>query len=262
MKLKMDESGKPVLDGELPVFVDEQGQEQALNVADLVAKVNVFSRDLDSLRKRAKQAEDKLAGYNGFDVDAARKALETVQKLDEKKLIDAGEVDKVKRGVIDSYEPKLAERDKKIEELNGSIRKLSVSSKIAASEYIKKNLLIPPDMFEARFGSHFHVEDEGRVVVRDFHGNPIMSRRNPGEYADPDEAIEQLINAYPARDSILRSSGAKGSGAQSGDGGQNGGGGSVRRKSDLKGVKEKAAWIAAQREAGRDAMQAYAELPD
>lgn len=260
MKLKLDGDGKPVLDGELPVFVDEKGQELAVNVGDVVSKVNTFSRDLDALRKRAKQSEDKLAAYDGLDLDAARKALETVQNLSDRKLVDAGEVEKIKKGVIDTYEPKLTERDKAIESLNGVIRNLSVSSKIAASQYLQKNLLIPADMFEATFGKQFELGDEGKVIVRDVHGNPIMSRKKPGDYADVDEAIEALVAAYPARDAILRTTGAKGSGVQGGDGGGSGNG-HVTKKSDLKTPAEKSAWIAQQREAGKDGFSAWQELP-
>jgi hypothetical protein len=67
--------------------------------------------------------------------------------------------------------------------------------------------------------SNFRLEDGGKVAILDHHGNVIMSRKNPGEYADVDEGIEAIVTAYPARDSILRTTGAKGSGAQGGDGG-------------------------------------------
>lgn len=258
MKLKTDGDGKPVLDGELPVFVDEKGQELAVNVGDLVGKVNKLSGDLDAQRKRAAKAEEKLGTYGDLDVEAARKALETVKNLDDKKLVDAGKVDDIKRGMKEAHDLERAKWEQTAKDKDGVIRALSISSKIAGSEYLKKNLLIPADMFEARFGEkHFRLEDGGKVAILDHSGNVIMSRKKPGEYADVDEGIEAIVAAYPARDSILRTTGAKGSGAQGGDGGSS----TVSKKSDLKTPAEKSAWIAQQREAGKDGFQAWQELP-
>jgi hypothetical protein len=262
VKLKVDAEGKPVLDGELPVFVDAQGEDLAVNVGDLVAKVNKLSADLDRQRKRASSAEEKLGAYNGIDIDKAREAIETVQNLSDKKLIDAGRVEEIKKGILDAHALQLAEKDKLLAARDSTIRQLSISSKIAGSEWLKKNLLIPADMFEARFGDrHFKLEDEGKVAILDANGNVIMSRKKPGEYADIDEGIEAIVAAYPARDSILKTTGAKGSGAAGGDNGGGGGNGHVTKRSDLKSPAEKAAWIAQQRDAGKDAYEEYQRLP-
>ncbi|MBV7387812.1 hypothetical protein KRX11_04010 [Pasteurellaceae bacterium TAE3-ERU1] len=51
-------------------------------------------------------------------------------------------------------------------------------------------------MVQSFFGKHFSYED-GKIVVKDEHGNPIFSREKPGELASFDEAIEQIVNEYP-----------------------------------------------------------------
>lgn len=89
------------------------------------------------------------------------------------------------------------------------------------SKFVAERLTIPADMVRARFGSSFTVED-GVVVATDAHGNRILSRSRPGELADFEDAIEQLIAGYPHRDKIMRGGG--GTGAHAGNGAHSGNG--------------------------------------
>jgi hypothetical protein len=82
-------------------------------------------------------------------------------------------------------------------------------------------LAIPSDLVRARFGEQFKVED-GKVVAYDKTGNKLFSRSNPGELANFDEALELLVDSYPYRDQILKSSGASGGGASGGAAGAGG----------------------------------------
>jgi hypothetical protein len=196
-----------------PVYVHEDGKEIPFDAAQTVATISRLNAEAKSHRERAEAAESSLKGFDGItDAAAARKALETVQNLDARKLVEAGEVERVKaeaiRAVEDKYAPILKERDS----LQSALVAEKVGGSFARSKLIADQLAIPPDLVEARFGSQFKLED-GRVVAYDKSGNKLYSRSNPGEVADFDEALGIIIDAYPHRDSILKSSGASGGGA-------------------------------------------------
>lgn len=70
-------------------------------------------------------------------------------------------------------------------------------------------------------------------------GNPIYSRKNPGELADFDEALEIIISQYPHKDSILRGSGASGAGATQAGVGKN----TPKSLADCKTDEERVAWL-------------------
>jgi hypothetical protein len=188
-----------------------------------VQTISRLNGEAKTHRERAEAAEKVAKAFEGItDAEAARKALATVANLDAKKLIDAGEVDKIRaeaiKAVEDKYAPIVSERDS----LQKSLVDEKVGGSFARSKMIADKLAIPADLVQARFGEAFKVEGND-VVAYDKSGNKLFSRSNPGEVAKFDEALEILIDQYPYRDSILKSTGASGGGAQGGSGGGSGG---------------------------------------
>ena len=222
MKLKIDANGNAVLQDGKPVYVSDDGKEVAFDYAATLGTITRLNGEAKTHRERAETAETKYKPFEGIeDADAARKALATVRNLDDKKLIDAGEVDRIKseaiKAVEDKYKPMIEERDG----LKGQLFKEVIGGSFVRSKFIADKLAIPADLAEARFGSAFSIED-GRVIAKDQTGNRIYSRARPGELANFDEAMESLIDTYAHRDSILKGSGASGGGATSGTGGTGG----------------------------------------
>lgn len=222
MKLKFDENGHVVLQDGKPVYIHDDGKEIAFDGAQAFAKIGQLTSENKSHRTRADELDAKIKQFEGIeDPAAARKALETLKNLDDKKLVDAGEVEKIRteaiKAVEDKYAPVIKERD----ELQASLVAEKVGGSFARSQFITEKLAIPADLAQARFGEAFKVEG-GQVVAYDKSGNKLYSRANPGELAGFDEAFEMLIEAYPHRDAILKSSGAFGSGAKGGNGGGSG----------------------------------------
>lgn len=228
MKLKIDESGNVVVSDGKPVYVNDDGKEIAFDAVGTVATISRLNAEAKSHRERAEAAEAGLKAFEGItDPAEAKKALETVKNFDSKKLVDAGEVEKVKAEAIkaleEKYAPIVAERD--------SLTQALVSEKVGGSfdrsKFIADKLAIPSDLVRSRFEQAFKVEN-GEVVAYDKSGNKLFSRSNPGEFAKFDEALEILVDSYPYRDQILKSSGAIGGGAQGG-GAPAGGGKSLPR---------------------------------
>ncbi len=206
-----------------PVYIHEDGKEIAFDAPGTVATISRLNGEAKGHRERAEEAIKALKAFDGIeDAALARKALATVKNLDDKKFVDAGEVEKVRaeaiKAVEDKYAPVVAERD----QFKAALVSEKVGGAFSRSKMIAEKLAIPPDLVEARFGSAFRVEGSD-VVAYDGGGNKLYSRAKPGEVAGFDEALEILIDQYPYKDHILKSSGASGSGAQGGATGGAGG---------------------------------------
>lgn len=225
MKLKTVEvEGKTyaeVQDGK-PVFVGDDGKEVAFDAPATVSTISRLNGEAKSHREAKEAAEKALKGFEGIeDPAAAKKALETVANLDSKKLIDAGEVEKVKAEISKAFQEKLEASDAKSAKLEEQLYGEKIGGSFARSKFIAEKLAVPADMVQATFGKNLKIED-GKVVAYDAHGNKIFSRARPGEIADFDEALETLVEQYPHKEHILKSSGANGGGAGGGGGGGGG----------------------------------------
>jgi hypothetical protein len=215
-----------VQDGK-PVYEADDGKVVAFDAPHTSATIKRLNDENKAQRKAKEDAEAKLQGFAGIDdPEHARKALETLRNLDDKKLIDAGEVDRVKRESHEAYERKFEAMYKPIEAernaLKSQLHNERLGTAFSRSKFIAEKLAVPVDIVQARFGSNFGVGDDGKIMAKGPDGNPLYSRARPGEEAGFDEALEILVEAYPYRDSILKGSGASGGGAV---GGRSGGGG-------------------------------------
>lgn len=212
MKLKLDANGHVVVQDGKPVYVDDAGQDvvfDAVGASEAIKRLNYEAMDR---RKSLAEAQDKLKAFEGIDPEAAAKALDTVTKLDQKKLIDVGEVDKVRSEITKNWETKLTEAEKAKQALEQQLHNELIGGNFARSKVIAERLAIPADLVQAAFGNSFKVEN-GRVVAYDKAGQAIYSKANPSEHAGFDEALSTLVDAYPNKEQILKGSGASGSGA-------------------------------------------------
>ncbi|SCU75531.1 conserved hypothetical protein [Cupriavidus necator] len=228
MPFKYDADGNIVLQEvngqKLPVFVHSDGKETPFDGDSTVGTISRLNGEAKSHRERAEKAEGALKTFEGIgDPAAAIAALDTVKNLNDKKLVDAGEVQKVKDQAIASvraeYDPVVKERDS----LKTALFDEKIGGAFARSKLIGEKVAIPADFVQASFGKHFSIED-GKIVAKDANGNQLFSRTRHGEPADFEEALSILIDSHPQRDSILKGSGASGGGAQG-----NGGGGGGKR---------------------------------
>lgn len=210
----------------LPVFINAGGAETPFDGDSTVATISRLNGEAKSHRERAETAESSLKTFEGItDPAAAIKALNTVKNLDDKKLVDAGEVEKVKAEAIKSVEEKYAPIVKKAGDLESQLNTHLVGGAFARSKFIAEKFAAEGpagvEIAQALFANRFKVE-EGKVVAYDAQGGKIYSRTRHGELADAEEAIEIMVDAYPHKAHILKGSGASGGGA-SGGGSGNGG---------------------------------------
>lgn len=205
-----------------PIYVNSSGQEVSLGT-DTVARLN---KEAQTNRERAEAAENKLKTFEGIDPNKAREAFDALSKIDQKKLIDAGEVDKVRGEVSKIFEAQIAERDKVNAELNSRVESMTRNNAFRSSKFIADQIAVPSDMLQATFGDRFKVEGD-KLVPYGADGQKLNSKKRAGEVADFDEALEIIIESYPHKDHILKGGNHGGSGG--GNGGQTGTGRIVRR---------------------------------
>jgi hypothetical protein len=249
MKLKLDENGHVVVQDGKPVYVHDDGKEVAFDAPQTVATISRLNGEAKTHREAKEQFEAQAKAFEGLDPVKVKEALNIVQNLDAKKLVDAGEVDKVKAEITDAlkktYEPQIqqltTERDAVQQQLHGEL----IGGGFARSKFIQDNIAVPVDMIQATFGKNFQIEN-GKVVAVGADGQKIYSRARPGEIADFDEALETLVGGYQHKDSILKG------GQGSGGGFQNNGGNKTGPKS-LSECKTKDEKIAYMKQVGEQA---------
>ena len=206
----------------LPLYIHDDGKEVAHDAPQTVATISRLNGEAKTNRERYETAETSLKAFEGIDdPTAAKKAMETLKNFDDKKLVDAGEVEKVKaeaiKAVEDKYAPIVQERDAFQSQLHNEL----IGGGFARSKFIQDNIAVPVDMIQATFGKNFQIEG-GKVVAVGADGQKIYSRARPGEVADFDEALETLVGGYQHKDSILKGNQSGGGGFQN-NGGQNSG---------------------------------------
>jgi hypothetical protein len=222
MKLKLTPEGHAVVQDGKPVYVHDDGKEVAFDAPGTIATITRLNAEAKGHRERAESAESALKPFAGIeDAAKARKALELVANLDAKKLVDAGERDKAIEQAIKAVEDRFAPVVKQKETLESQLHSYMVGGAFARSKFVAEKFATEgpagAEIAQALFGNRLKVED-GKVVAYDANGAKIYSRARPGELADADEAIEQLVEAHPYKAHLLKGSGASGSGAANGGG--------------------------------------------
>lgn len=226
MSWKLDENNNIVLKDGDPIYVDANGVEKTVGV-DTIARLNNEAKEH---RIAKEEALSKLKAYEGIDPQKAREALEMVSKFDANKLIDTGEVDKLKAQITAQFQQQIVEKDNAFNDLKSKFDNMLVDNLFANSEFIRNNVAVPVDMFEAKFKNNFKVEN-GEVVAYGYDGSRLMSKTRMGEPATCEEAMQILAESHPNKDVILRATPASGSGA--GTGGGSIGGGRYMKRSDF-----------------------------
>jgi len=242
--MKLDEKTKaPVItEDHKIIYYDDQDPEKKdlpLDPAGMYAKIGDLGKQNKVDRDKYRVLRDTFKIFDGIEEisewkENADKALVTVENFNDKDWMKADKVDKLKADMKESYDTKLAAKDTILTDTlkghvgvlalkDGHIRKLMVSNKFASSPYFigeKKKTILPPDIGESYFGKHFKVEEiDGESLLRayDATGEPLISKVNPGEPAEFEEAMGLILDAYPNKDTILAAPGG-GSGGQGGEG--------------------------------------------
>lgn len=219
---KMDGDKVAMREGN-PVYLQADGSEMVIDF-NTISRLNGEAK---THREAKEAATNRLKEFEGIDPKAAREAFEKLSKIDQKKLIDAGEVDKVTAQISGQFTTQLQEKDAALTGLQGKLNKMILDSAFSQSVFIRDNIAIPPDFFRDGFSKFFKVENE-KIVALGHDGNPLYSQSRAGEPANFEEAIQILVDRHPAKNDLLRTNVNGGSGNQ-GNGGGRGAARTMRR---------------------------------
>jgi hypothetical protein len=237
MKYKLTEDGKAIelKDGK-PVAIDDDGEEFVIDALGASERVKTANQEAKKYRMEANAANEIASKYQplveaDLDPDTALEAFKTVSTLDEKMKAD---MNKLKESINKTWQEKLDGKEEEIKTLKGSLYKTNVLAKFGTSKFAKK-LIVPPDIAAEYFGKHFEADG----TAKDDKGNEIYSKKNPGEKAGFDEALEILVSQRPDKDELMRGSGARGSGGHTGGSGSGEAGSSSSRDKISAGLKDR-----------------------
>jgi len=208
---KKDENGALVVgaDGN-PIYVQTDGAEKAVDFS-AIARLNNEAR---INRERAERAEAAYKPFEGLDPEKARAALVAVENIDQDKLVASEQLEKLRGEITASFQDQLKERDATIESQRGAIVDMRLGAAFSGSKFIADKLAIPVDLARSHFGKHFTVDDDGKITAKSSTGAELYDPNNPGIAATFEQAIEQIIDAYPQRDTILKGDGHSGGGGK------------------------------------------------
>lgn len=245
LKLKLDEQGHAVLQDGKPVYVDDtDNKEYPLDGAHLYGRVRELTAENANHRKAREEAETAIKPFQGLDPEKARQAIETVANIDAKKLIDAGQVEEIKRQAREAAQAEVAAAQKEAKDqidaitkerdtIQGQLHSELIGGGFARSKFIAEKVDVPADLLQATFGPNFKIE-EGRVVGY-LNGQKIVS---PEDFVSPapfDVALEKMVDAYPHKDRILKATEQRGGGGSEGGGDR---GKSTFSKGDMGGTRK------------------------
>lgn len=240
-KVGLGENGHPLW------IADEEDADETPVEVDWASALQTISRLNGENKERREKGEElttqlaeaagKLKGFGDLDPKAAQEAITKLASIDQGDLLTADKVESFKASILQAAEAenvnlvkgfneKIEGLETSVTERDTQIYKLVVSNAFANSPYVKK-LQVPVDMIESYFAHYFKVEDG--LPVGHMNGNKINSRKNPGNTAVFDEAIEIIVEQYPDKDRLFP-------GAAGGSGGQGGGNKGMLGAEQIKGM--------------------------
>jgi len=226
MPWKTNEDGTIEMQEGNPVWIYEDGKEAGVAFDSALKKIKELNGECQTHREKHESLAQRLKPFESIEdpdewLGKARSALDTVKNLNDKQILDAGEVDKIKDGVKNSFQEKIksletnhkTELDKLQKDLtkkDSAIRNMMIKGGFDRSEFLGQTVFANlRDAAYHTFGNHFDcVEDNGDLKVRAYYDSekskPVFSLSNAGDYAEVDEALELILKDHPQKSHILK----------------------------------------------------------
>lgn len=182
----------------------------------------------------AKEAQELRATFGDIDIDDYKRMKQeqadsaaAAEAAEQKRLLEAGEFDKVKAQMSEHHQKTVDEKDQIIAELqsklsskDGVIEGLTVGSSFKGSKFINEETVLTGSKARRLYGDHFDVVDgevigydkprgdQERAPIVDGDGNPVKF----------ESAIRKIIDLDPEKDDLLRAQMKPGASSKPGDG--------------------------------------------
>lgn len=214
-------------EGDKAIFVHADGTETPFDAEGATARIAALNAEQTQRRHENNELKNRVKLFEGIDdPEKAREALQTVANLGTGELKTAAQVQEIKDAAKKAAEDQVKDAqtkaandliaaNKEKEALQQQLNQQMIGGGFARSKFIAEKVVVPSDMMQSMFGANFKVEEGKLVPYTDpSHATKVYSKKNPGELADMDEALEQLVAAYPNKEHILKGAGGGSGGGQ------------------------------------------------
>ena len=170
----------------------------------------------ESMSRKAK-IEDltaKLKEFDGIDVAEIKKMLADKVSAEKATAEKTGDYERVKKMMADEHAAEVTKLRTQIEaqsadvaKLTGQIGDLTIGSAFSSSDFIGKEMVLPPNKARQVYGSNFEIE-EGAVIAYDKPKGSADRTKLVDASGKPlafDEAIKRIVAADPDHASLLKS---------------------------------------------------------
>jgi hypothetical protein len=239
---KDDNDGIVIGESGNPVFVYPDGNEVDFDADRQVVKIRELTEKASKRKTSLDTANGSLSLLTeaGIDVEdnesiktyikAAKTNADTVKNYDDKDMVAADEVQKIKDEEAKRYTDQIAANDRKYKTAietkdallvakDASIHKSIVRNAFLTSDFVKNKTSYPTAEIAYRdLQGKFIVEEvDGEAVAFgiDRDGDKLHSLKDPTDYAGAHEAIEIIITNHPQKEALLLAEGT-GTGAEAG----------------------------------------------
>lgn len=172
-------------------------------------------------KEAAKKAEDLEAKYGSIDLDALLEAAKKAEEAETKELERKGDYDRLIAKQKEAHAKEMEDLKNSLKEAKELAKQAKIANEAAAaanafanSRYVLDNLTLTPNKTKALYGDYFENEDgilvgydkpkgsAGRTKLVDGAGDPV----------DFDEAMKQIIEADPDKETLIKANLGSGSG--------------------------------------------------
>lgn len=182
--------------------------------AKLLKEVMAKKSRVKELESTLNDTQERLKQFEGIDPDQVRALMKEREEAEKSKLEEKGEWEALKKRMAEEHQSaqdklqnELAEAQKALQQKSALIEELTLGHEFDNSEFIRSELYLTPRKTRAVYGSHFEVDENGRVVGYDKPanaGNRTALVDASGEPLPFDEAVKRLVESDPDKDSLLR----------------------------------------------------------
>lgn len=221
MPWKMDGDKYVLQDGHLVAIVkdtDGKEREYTIDPDQVLGKISALTKESETRRKALEEIDSKYKPWAELKIDdkpadpqTVTEALQALKNVKDKKLLDAGEVQKIRDDAVKDFKQQVTDRDAQIASLSASLVKTKLGYAFAGSKFLREKTYLPDDMALEYFGKHFKIEGD-RIIG--YNGeDKIPSSTKPGELAEFDEALEFHATKHPLKERFMKNEAGGGSGA-------------------------------------------------
>lgn len=210
---------------------------------------------LENSRRVEKELQKKVAKWEklGKSDDEIAELLRSTEEAERKKAEEAGDHQKILKQLQDKWDKERADLETELNAARNSERSAiigtSVMSALTKAGATEEGIDLLPDRLSGRI--KYETEDGRRVLkIMQADGETPMAGSGKDGTATFDDLVKESVEKWP---SLFKGTGQNGSGKQPDKGAGRAG---VKRKSDFKSEKERAAWVEA------NGFDAYKSLPD